>query len=83
MFLECSKCVVNEKLRLWLNDNAMFYETLIAASSKAIQVTEVGGRLECRVMLSSKRLLVREALFPVTRSVYLLASSQTCCSLKD
>ena len=54
-----------------------------AASSNAIQVTEVGGRLVCPVMLLSKRLLVREAPFPVTRLVYRLASSQTCCSLKD
>ena len=30
-----------------------------------------------------RQLLVREAPFPVTRLVYLLASSQTCCSLKD
>ena len=54
-----------------------------AASSKAIQVIEVAGKLVCRAMLSSKRLLVREAPFPVTRLAYLLASSQTCCSLKD
>ena len=27
--------------------------------------------------------IVREAPFPVTRLVYLLASSETCCSLKD
>ena len=48
------------------------YELLLldvgcTASNKAIQVTEMGGRLVCRVMLSSKKLLVREAPFPVTR----------------
>ena len=47
-----------------------------AASSKAIQVTEVGGMLVCWVMLSSRRLSVREDPFPVTRLVYLLSSSQ-------
>ena len=71
-------------LQLYRCREKLLLDAGYAASSKAIQVTAVGGRLVCWVMLSSKRLLsVREAPFPVTRSVYLLASSQTCCSLKD
>ena len=43
----------------WLKSRLLL-DAGCAVSSKAIQVTEVGGRLVCRVMLSSKRLLVRD-----------------------
>ena len=39
---------------------------------KAMQVTEVGGRFVCQVMLLSRRLSVREASLSVTRLIYLL-----------
>ena len=34
-------------------------------------------------IVEQETIISTEAPFPVTRSVYLLASSQTCCTLKD